>query len=288
VALSAETLPPGYSINGESERSVEGVAGQPSRLVFEVRALRSIAGNAPGAKEVQIPALGRTAVTDAAGNFVFRSLPSGTFTLNARNGNRRLEREVTLPAEPVTIRDFVLETAPPAVASVEKITPSPALPADTTSGEGAYRLQIGAFRLHENAEAALRDVEELGLRPESRLAGSLEIVTVGPFSSRRDALGIQRRLAAAGLDSFLVTESMPSAARGAAVRPFVVQVGAFREAANSHQLSKRLERLGYQPRTTIERGLSVVFIGPFPTKQAAVDTSDRLRSAGFDSLLKSR
>jgi cell division protein FtsN len=288
VALSAETLPPGYSINGESERSVEGVAGQPSRLVFEVRALRSIAGNAPGAKEVQIPALGRTAVTDAAGNFVFRSLPSGTFTLNARNGNRRLEREVTLPAEPVTIRDFVLETAPPAVASVEKITPSPALPADTTSGEGAYRLQIGAFRLHENAEAALRDVEELGLHPESRLAGSLEIVTVGPFSSRRDALGIQRRLAAAGLDSFLVTESMPSAARGAAVRPFVVQVGAFREAANSHQLSKRLERLGYQPRTTIERGLSVVFIGPFPTKQAAVDTSDRLRSAGFDSLLKSR
>ncbi len=81
---------------------------QPQSVTFDVRVRRSIAGRAAGASEVRIESLGMTARVDPEGKFLFRSMPSGTFTLVARIGGRLISRTVTLPAEPTIVRDVDL------------------------------------------------------------------------------------------------------------------------------------------------------------------------------------
>jgi hypothetical protein len=110
IGLASESLPSGYSIGGLREFDVTVEADAPRSVSFEVRALRSVAGRAPGASEVRIESLGRTAVVDANGDFVFRSMPAGIFTLTATIGSQRASQTITLPPEPVTIRDVVLQT----------------------------------------------------------------------------------------------------------------------------------------------------------------------------------
>ncbi|MEK6374889.1 MAG: carboxypeptidase regulatory-like domain-containing protein [Acidobacteriota bacterium] len=102
VTLNAASLPAGYSIAGQHERSVTVEADQPQQMSFEVAALRSVAGRAAAASEVRIESLKRTAVVDAEGNFVFRSMPSGTFTITACGASGT----VTLPAGPAMVRDI--------------------------------------------------------------------------------------------------------------------------------------------------------------------------------------
>ena len=63
MTLAPESLPPGYTISGESTRTTEARPDRPQTVTFEVRALRSIAGSAPGAAEVRIDPLGRIART---------------------------------------------------------------------------------------------------------------------------------------------------------------------------------------------------------------------------------
>jgi hypothetical protein len=53
---------------------------------------------AAGATEVRIGLLGMTARVDPEGNSLFRSMPSGTFTIGARIGGRIVNRTVILPA----------------------------------------------------------------------------------------------------------------------------------------------------------------------------------------------
>ncbi|MGA8809440.1 MAG: SdrD B-like domain-containing protein, partial [Thermoanaerobaculia bacterium] len=84
LELAAESLPAGYTIRNGS-RVVNAPADRPLTVAFEVEALRSVSGTVDGGPaEVRLEPLGLTVTSDAAGNFVFRSLPSGTFTLTAR------------------------------------------------------------------------------------------------------------------------------------------------------------------------------------------------------------
>ena len=107
IALAPETLPPGYTSNGATIHEVDLKPDHPQQIAFEVRALRSISGTANGAKEAQIKSLGRTALVDASGNFVFRSLPTGTFTITAGGASGT----VMLSAEPATLT-VTLDSAP--------------------------------------------------------------------------------------------------------------------------------------------------------------------------------
>jgi hypothetical protein len=108
VGLTAASLPPGYSIGGGRERDVTVETDTPQSISFEVRAFRSIAGHAGGASEARIESLDRRVPVDREGNFVFRSMPSGTFTITARRGAHTLRHTVTLPAEPVMMNVVLL------------------------------------------------------------------------------------------------------------------------------------------------------------------------------------
>jgi cell division septation protein DedD len=275
IALTTESLPPGYSIVGQHERNVTVEPDKPQSVSFEVHALRSVAGRAAGASEVQIESLGRTVRADAAGNFVFRSMPSGTFTITARTGGRTVSSAVTLPAEPTIMRDVVLGGAVPAIANA-------APPSAPVLHQGAFRVAVGAFRFPENAIAARQRIERIGGHAEITHSGSLDLVTVGPFASREAAEAEAKRLRAAHVDAVIVEDSGPR------LSGHVVQAGAFREERNARQLLARLQRSGEQPFTVATHGLTLVYIGPFGTRQDAVAASERLRRAGFDGLVTRR
>jgi hypothetical protein len=87
----------------------------------------------------------------------------------------------------------------------------------------------------------------------------------------------------------LVANRAPSSpARPASNRSLVVQAGAFRKDRNARQLVDQLLSSGERPFAVATRGLTVVYIGPFETRQDALAARERLRRAGFDGLVTQR
>jgi len=196
VSLVPETLPAAYSTE-ERERSVTLVADVPQTMSFGVVALRSAAGTIAGASEVTIDALNRRAEVDANGNFVFRSLPAGHFTLSAKVGGRVFTRDITLPAEPVTLRDVTFNTP----VTIVESKPQPA----TAIAAGAFVVQIGAFRDPGNARELATRLERLGERPFTDRSEGLLLVRTGPFASRAVATVASQRLSRAGIQSYVLS-----------------------------------------------------------------------------------
>ncbi|MGZ8867151.1 MAG: SPOR domain-containing protein, partial [Thermoanaerobaculia bacterium] len=270
VVLATMSLPPGYSIAGTHEQDVAVAPDDPQSISFEVQAIRSIAGRAPGAAEVTIEALGRSARVDESGNFVFRSMPSGTFTLTAVTGGETVSSSVTLPPEPFTSRDVLL--ADPMVTV--------AIPAKAPVARG-FRVAAGVFRNPANAAEARRRIEAAGGRAEISRAGSLHLVTVGPFESREGARREAARLQSAGVETVVIGDRAGS-------RPYVVQAGVFRQRRNLLELVSRLAQKGETSFTVRNGALTFVYVGPFPTRQQAADAGKRLESAGFESYVTRR
>jgi cell division septation protein DedD len=206
VGITAESLPAGYSIAEPRERNVTVEADQPQSVTFAVRVRRSIAGRAAGASEVRIEPLGITVGVDAGGNFLFRSLPSGTFTIVARIGGHTVSRTVTLPAEPTIMRDVVLGAASPAIADTALLPAAPVPGRKETSpptGSAPYVVQAGAFREERNAIQLIDRLQRSEKQSFSVAAHGLTHVYIGPFETRQEAVAASERLRRAGFDGFV-------------------------------------------------------------------------------------
>jgi cell division septation protein DedD len=210
IALAPETLPSGYISNGVTTHDVDLKPDRPQQLAFEVRALRSISGSAIGAKEVQIEPLGRTATVDPSGNFVFRSLPTGTFTITAAGATQT----VTLPAEPASLT-VTFNIAPQVTPVATATQPSPTIdrrPMRETR-DLRFRVQAGAYRVAENVAVARRQLERLGYQANVTTSGTLQLVSAGPFASRSEADRAAERLSKAGVDAIVVADRHDRAGR---------------------------------------------------------------------------
>jgi hypothetical protein len=199
IDLAAESLPAGYAIKGNGRRVVNASADQPLNVVFEVAALRSVAGTVEGGPaEIRIEPLGRTVTSDAAGNFVFRSLPPGTFTITARRGGRAASRTVTVPAEPAVLNTALVFTdAAPPVA-----TPRPAT-VNVPAAVRSFFVQLGAFREARNAAELIDRAARIGTRAESVQTDQLIRVRVGPYASRAAAAKTIAQLREKGFDAIV-------------------------------------------------------------------------------------
>jgi hypothetical protein len=211
VGLTEGSLSAGYSLAEPRERNVTVEADQPKSVTFGLNVRRSIAGRARGASEVRIETQGMTARVDPEGNFLFRSMPAGTFTLVALIGGRTVTRTVTLSVEPVMERDVDLGGLSSGVAKKA----SPVAPIGHT---GAFRVQAGAFRSPGNAAAARRLIERLGGHVEITRSGAFDLVMVGPFESREAAEAEVTRFGDAGIDAVVVGGRAPSPAAPPASR----------------------------------------------------------------------
>lgn len=194
IALAAESLPPGYSIVGAREREVMLEADAPQSLSFDVQALRSISGRAAGASEARIEALGRTVPVDAAGNFAFRTMPAGTFKISTGRGGGTLSKTVTLSAEPMMLRDVLLNGASVDVAEVME---------KAVALKGTHVVQAGAFRDTRNANDLLGGLRRAGEQSFAVARNGLTFVFAGPFPSRHEALAASARLQRAGISGFV-------------------------------------------------------------------------------------
>ena len=200
IDLATESLPAGYTIKGTSTRVVNAPADQPKNVAFEVQALRSVAGTVEGGQaEVRIDPLGLTATTDAGGNYVFRSLPAGTFTITARRGERVATRTITVPFEPVVLNTdaFVLTDVPPPVGTPQRASVS--VPAAVRS----FFVQLGAFREARNAAQLIDRVARIGTHAESVQSDQLILVRVGPYASRAAAAKTIAQLRGKGFEAIV-------------------------------------------------------------------------------------
>jgi hypothetical protein len=198
IGFTEESLPAGYSIAEPRERNVTVEAGQPQSVRFDVRVRRSIAGRASGATEVRIESLGMTARVDPDGNFLFRSMPAGTFTIGARIGGRTNNRTVTLPAEPAIVRNVDFGGPTIAVANA-------ASPLVKVQDAGAFLVQAGAFREEHNARQLVGQLQSNGEHPYTIETRGLTIVVVGPFETRQDAIAASERLRRSGFAAFVTS-----------------------------------------------------------------------------------
>jgi hypothetical protein len=204
LSIAEESLTAGYSIAEPRERVVTVESGQPQSATFNLRVRRSIAGRAAGAYEVRIESLGMTARVDPEGNFLFRSMPAGTFVLVARIGGTIVTRTVTLSAEPIVERSVDFGASPAAVAGI-------APPFVQARAGGTFRVQAGAFQIHENAALARQRIARLGVHAEITRSGGLDLVMTGPYPSSEAADAEVARFAGAGIAAVVVSDRLRSA-----------------------------------------------------------------------------
>jgi SPOR domain len=170
-------------------------ADRPQVVAFLVTAMRGISGRVAGAREVAIDPLGRREATDASGNFAFRSLPAGHFTLTAKVDGLVVTHDLTLPAEPAKLRDIVFG---PETRIVETLAPKSIVP-------GAFAVQVGAFRDPANARQLEARLAILGETSFTDQKFGLLFVRTGPFTSRSVATASVERLRGAGIASYVVS-----------------------------------------------------------------------------------
>jgi len=117
IQIDEDSLPPGFSTNPTVQpQRVTAGATAPGSATFTVRALRSVSGRvlaydtkaaryAPvyGA-QVTLRETGMTAVTDGMGQYLFRDLAAGAYTISVQSGVHSTMHRVRLGAQPV---DFV-------------------------------------------------------------------------------------------------------------------------------------------------------------------------------------
>ena len=120
LATLPDSYPPGYPLQNLPEWAVALEPGKPEQAEFTVRATRVISGRVvvydrqllkPVPLEgitVRLVESSLEVKTSASGAFVFRNLSAGTHTISVTYEGKETIRTVTVPAEPVNIRDIEL------------------------------------------------------------------------------------------------------------------------------------------------------------------------------------
>ena len=116
VIVDANSFPAGYSLEELAPQQVALEDGNPQRVDFSVRALRSIVGQVtvynpaigeyvPAvAAQVELRELSRKIKTGTNGKFSFQDLPPGDFTVVLDWNGEKLVQQVTVPVQPSSLR----------------------------------------------------------------------------------------------------------------------------------------------------------------------------------------
>ncbi|HET7871116.1 MAG TPA: carboxypeptidase regulatory-like domain-containing protein [Terriglobales bacterium] len=120
VATLAESYPAGYSLQALAAQPVTVAPGRPASLGFSVKALRSISGKVLAYDQntlatvplagvvVRLKELGLETRTGENGAYIFRALPTGTYTVSVEHQGKEFTRSVQVPAEPAAIANIDL------------------------------------------------------------------------------------------------------------------------------------------------------------------------------------
>jgi cell division septation protein DedD len=248
VSIDPGSVPVGYPVDTLAPRRVRLEQTAVGRVAFELRPYRSVSGHArvfdrergqyvalPGARVELLP-LGRESVTDAGGQYAFRDVPPGAYTVVARLDGREQRSNVTVPDGPALVKDVDVALLPAASAIV-------AGPSRAVAAASAISARTG-----EPAGASSKRTERTADAPAP---GSMFTIEVADSSSARHARTMVEELRGAGLAAYLVE---PGAVQASG--PYHVRVGMYSTRAEADQSARLLEKsLGWRMSvTTLTRG----------------------------------
>jgi hypothetical protein len=120
IATLPDSYPPGYPLQNLPETAVALVPGSPAKVEFTIRATRVISGRVVAYDRETLKTVPLEGVTvrlveaslevktSVNGAFVFRNLSAGTCTVSVTYDGKETLRLLTLPPEPVNLRDVEL------------------------------------------------------------------------------------------------------------------------------------------------------------------------------------
>ena len=217
VAIDAGSVPAGYPVDSLAVQRVRVEKSVPGRVKFVLRPYRSVAGRArmfdrtsgryvalPGAM-VEILPLGRRSVTDANGQYTFRNLPAGQYTIVAKQNGYENSAAVSVPEGPATVKDVDVTVLPAAAVSasassdpvrtegqsVASVDGSPA----TSAG---FSIDVAQSANARHARAMVEELKGAGhaayLEPAASGTNGSYRVRVGHYSSLAEAQRSARTL----------------------------------------------------------------------------------------------
>ncbi len=196
MSIVTDSVPAGHSLDGSDAREIVLDRARPTEVSYQLRALRSLSGRGVAANvEIDVAPLGKKIRSDAEGHFSLRSLPPGEITLIAGNARQR----VTVPEGPASLSvDFETKVATaPAIRTIER--------GERRGTLEGYGVQLGAYRIRENAVATAERARRAGVDARVDRSGELWLVRVGPFDSRSDAAATSDRLTRASIESVVMS-----------------------------------------------------------------------------------
>jgi cell division septation protein DedD len=237
VTIDAGSVPPGYSVDTLVPQRVRVEHTAPGRARFVLRPYRSVAGRARlfdretgqyralAGATVEILPLRRQAITDAGGQYAFRNLPAGRYTIVLKHDGREHIAAVRVPEGPALVKDIDLAVLPAAStasvrghASERQAVPGPA-------GEERPRADEGSSAKAVDSEAPRRQFT----------------IQVAESNSARHARAMVDELKNAGHAAYL--ERAASDVNG----PYRVRVGRFSTVADATLSARTLEKaLGWR------------------------------------------
>ena len=235
VAIDAGSVPAGYPVDSLVAQRVRVEQAEPGRARFVLRPYRSIAGRArmldrnsgqyvalPGVT-VELFPLGRKSVTGANGQYVFRNLPAGHYTIVARQGGRENTAVVSVAEGPAIVRDadVTVLQAGAAATSISALLASLMAHPATSVPPGDERVQAEGHSIEEAAAAA---------------AGNASFtIQVAESTNARHARAMVDELKRAGHGAYLETAASD---RNGGYR---VRVGHYSTRAEANRSARRLE-----------------------------------------------
>jgi cell division septation protein DedD len=227
VSIDAASVPAGYPLDSVAAQRVRVDETEPGRARFVLRPYRSVAGRARlfdrargqyvplAGATVELLPLGWTSVTDSQGQYAFRNLPAGDYTIEAKEAGREHAAAVNLPEGPAIVKDVELTVVPAGAAATgmnlsgaakAALPPAPAQPVDepvqgvsptgvngagTSVASGMFTIAVAESSNARHARALVEELKDAGHAAYLETALSSRTVPyrvrVGHYSSLTEA-----------------------------------------------------------------------------------------------------
>jgi hypothetical protein len=182
VTIEAGSVPAGYPLDALIPQRVHVEQLTPGRVTFVLRPYRTVAGRARlfnretgqyvalAGAAIELQPLRQKAVTDANGQYAFRDLDAGQYTIVTRHDGREYFAQVTVPNGPTFLKNVDVAVLPAATAfaragstrgvTAERRTPSP--PRSEDGDRDLFTIRVAASTTARYARAMVDELKDAG------------------------------------------------------------------------------------------------------------------------------
>jgi hypothetical protein len=211
ISVELSSVPAGYPLDALAPQRVRVEHTVPGRATFVLQPYRSVSGRARvfnresgqyvglSGATVELQPLRRQSVTDANGQYAFRNLPPGEYTIVAKHNGRDHIVAVSVPEGPAIVKDIDVAVLPPSNVVTVDARRSRDREAQAEGTADAFTIQVAESTSVRHARAMVNELKEAGhaayLVESARSdAGAPYQVRVGNYSSLDEATRSARTL----------------------------------------------------------------------------------------------